>query len=90
MEEPTHITAERIVRELTGAAMNSNSSTQIHVNAGGVGIWICATACLVMLVGFLLMLALFVEHSRKIDDLHDYLAAIYVQAPQLKPKESTE
>jgi hypothetical protein len=85
MEEPTHITAERIVRELTGAAMKNDNSTRVHISAGGAGVWLCATACLVMLVGFLLMLALYVDHSRKIDDLRDYLAAIYAQAPHLKP-----
>lgn len=85
MEDPTSVVAERIVRELVG--MPSSNHATITVNAGGAAVWIAATCCLVMLVVFLIMLALFVDHSRKIDDLHDYLNVIYQVAPHLRPEE---
>jgi hypothetical protein len=48
MEEPTHITAERIVRELTGAALNNSSNSRVDVHHDGRGTWFSATCCAVM------------------------------------------
>lgn len=81
--EETRVTAEHIVRELL-VAKNANSTT-VTVNAGGIGLWIAVTCCAVMLAMNLFLAALVMDHSRKIDDLGDYLAAIYAQAPHLKP-----
>lgn len=85
MEEPTHITAERIVRELTGAAMNNSNQTRVQINAEGFGVWIATVAASVMLGANVFLAALVIDHNRQISDLRDYLNAIYVQAPHLKP-----
>lgn len=63
------------------------NSANIHVNAGGVGIWIATTACLMMLAVNVFLIWLFVSQSGKVDKMQDYLNAIYMQAPHLKPKE---
>lgn len=86
MEEPASVVAERIVRELTGAAVNNNQ-TRIHINAEGFGVWVAATAAALMLGANMFLAALVIDHNRQISDLRDYLAAIYAQAPQLKPKD---
>jgi hypothetical protein len=90
MEEPTHITAERIVRELTGAALKNDNSTRVHINAEGFGAWLAGTAAALMLGMNVFLAALVIDHSRKLDNLHDYLSAIYMQAPHLKPKDAAE
>lgn len=86
MDDPK-VTAERIVREMLGSP--STSTATITVSAGGVGLWIAVTCCVVMLAANLFLAAIVMDHSRKIDDLGDYLSAIYMQAPQLKPAEKT-
>jgi hypothetical protein len=85
MEEPQEVVAARIVRDLLGAG---SSNATIQVNAGGAGLWVAVTCCAVMLAANLFLAAIVMDHSRKIDDLGDYLAAIYAQAPQLKPEDS--
>lgn len=82
-----------------------NNQMTMHVNAGGVGVWIAVTCCIVMLscltVGGILANAwLNSEFANIHSDLKDrrdenesmkaYLAAIYMQAPQLKPKEKEQ
>ncbi len=86
----------------------NNSASSIHVNAGGIGVWIAVICCATML-GSMIGIAFWFngemahiaetrnEQNRRMDklerdvrDMNDYLAAIYVQAPQLKPKEKTE
>ena len=62
-------------------------NAQITVSAGGAGVWIsafCAGLCFVMMLA---LLFLYVDQSRKVDDLNHYLQAIYAQAPHLKPEE---
>lgn len=70
---------------------NSSTST-IHVNAGGAGLWIAVTCCIVttiIAIGMGIGWAVTAyKQGTQIDRMQDYLNAIYVQAPQLKPKES--
>ena len=92
---------ERLERSGIGHPANGNSSTRIVISAGGIGIWVCAMCCILMLV-IGLMLSMFAAHKfidqtadirelrRESQTLKDYLAAIYAQAPHLKPKESEE
>lgn len=68
---------------------NSNTAT-ISINAGGVGVWIAATACAVMLACNVFLAALVIDHARRLSDLDAYLAAIYMQAPHLKPAENAD
>lgn len=73
--------------KLAAARGDVNPIAQITVSAGGAGIWLsamCAGLCFVMV---LVLLMLYVDQSRKIDDLNHYLQAIYAQAPQLKPED---
>lgn len=92
--------AEEAARRLLGAMSGGTSRAEIHIHAGGagIGIWIATTACLVMLacglVGALWMSREFSRYDARIAELQandrtqgDYLAAIYMQAPQLKPKQ---
>lgn len=78
----------RLLRETQAltAPVSANGHAQITVSAGGIGVWIAAMCCVVMLVVALFLGLLYVDHSRKIDSLNDYLNAIYMQAPHLKPE----
>lgn len=61
-----------------------NSNAEIHVNAGGVGVWVATTACLVMLaVSFMLaLLYLDVRDEQRYGNAQ--LQTIYVLVPDLK------
>lgn len=74
------------------------SVSSITVDAGGVGVWIASTACMVML-GVLIVGGLWMsrelnridvtmsERKEEADRMQTYLSAIYAQAPHLKPKD---
>lgn len=66
---------------------NSMGNATIMINAGGVGVWIATTCCIVMLALGIMGGFLYVNESRKVDQMQDYLNAIYMQAPYLKPKD---
>lgn len=51
---------------------------KLEVNMGGSGVWIACAACLAMLVMNICLLALFINHDRKIDTLDDYVKATYM------------
>jgi hypothetical protein len=74
--------SDRIDR-LERVSANSN----VSINAGGVGVWVATLAAVVCFVMMMVMLVLYVDQSRKVDDLGHYLQAIYAQAPSLKPEE---
>ncbi len=78
---------ERLIDAMNRHKDNSSQST-ITLNAGGVGVWISVTVCSVMLAINMALIVILVNHDRKIDDLSHYLNAIYMVAPQLKPKET--
>jgi hypothetical protein len=81
--------------------VNGMNSSVITVNAGGVGIWIASTACLVML-GMMLVGGLWIsreltrsdtraaEQEVKIDRANTFLAAIWANAPELEMKVKSE
>lgn len=70
-----------------GIVSHSPTAT-ISVNAGGLGTWLAATAAIVCFAMTIILTLLYIDQSRQIDDLKDYLSAIYAQAPHLKPEES--
>lgn len=81
-----------------GGIRGGNNHMTLTVNAGGVGVWICVTCFIAVLacslVGSFWMSSELssIHHDLKDrkdenDSMKSYLAAIYVQAPQLKPKE---
>ena len=59
----------------------------VTINAGGAGVWIAVTCCIVSFVINLGLAVAFLSHDRKIERLQDYISAIYMQAPHLKPEE---
>lgn len=81
------------VRSLDGTIQKFNASTspnnkaEIHINAGGVGLWIAVMCCLTMLIVMFFGGIAYLNMSDKVEKTQDYLNAIYMQAPQLKPKE---
>ena len=78
----------RTIESSKGAPHNSMGNATITVNAGGIGVWVSVTCCLVMLSLGIMGGFLYVNQSRKVDQMQDYLNAIYMQAPYLKPKEN--
>lgn len=82
--EPQDTVADRLLSELLG---RNNSRAEIHINAGGIGVWIATTCCCVMLAISILLGLAVINQSRKIDELNAYLTAIYMMAPSLKPEE---
>lgn len=72
---------------------NSSNAT-IQVNAGGIGMWVAVTCCAVMFVLGIAMAVLgglaYTSTQQRLDRMQDYLNAIYMQAPQLKPKETKQ
>lgn len=65
---------------------NANHAT-ISINAGGLGVWIAITACLVMLAVNAILVVTLIDHGRQIDGLDDKLTATYMMAPHLRPPE---
>lgn len=49
--------------------------------------WACVTAVIVMAVMTCVLGMMFLDLSRKYDRMQDHLSAIYMMAPQLKPKD---
>jgi hypothetical protein len=68
------------------------SEAVINVHAGGWGVWIASTCCAVMLAitiaGSILGTIGYFSMQQRMDRMQDYLNAIYVIAPNLRPKDS--
>ncbi len=73
--------------ELKKSASTTSTNTQtIRFDVGGVAIWLSLTCCIVTV--FLVIVAgfFYVDQMRRVDKMQDYLNAIYLQAPSLRPK----
>lgn len=77
------------ITELVSQARPASSSV-ITVQAGGVGLWVSVTACVVMLFMNVALLFTVLDHSRKIDRLEDYLQAAYRSVYQPEPHQETQ
>lgn len=99
MEEIEKLTGElsRLSRILDriDSIKSTNSSSNIHINAGGMGIVIALGACLLCMTvamgcgfAFISSKQEINRQDQKIERMQDYLQNIYQQAPWLKPKES--
>ena len=88
----------RIKQELPSPVTTNNNAPAINVNAGGLAMWLAALCCAVCVTfGVTTQHQLSREISRKdgeikelresVDTAKTLLAAIYSQAPHLKPKE---
>lgn len=95
---------DRFSRKADELLNNNRSAQTVTINAGGVGVWLCLTACVVMLsvalvagvVGSQWLAREFgridvtlSERKEEADRMQTYLSAIYAQAPHLKPEEAT-
>lgn len=84
-----HVT-NRLIEALDRASRkdsNSGNISTVHINAGGIGVLVCAClASFITGIG-IMMGVLVVKQGTDIASLHDYLSAIYQMAPQLKPTE---
>ena len=75
------------LHDVMGANGDSQTNqTTVTVQAGGFALWVAATCCAVMLAVNLCLLFMLADHGRQIDRLNEYLSAIYMQAPHLKPE----
>lgn len=61
-------------------------NSTVTINAGGAGVWIAVTCCMVSFVMNVALAVAFISHDREIERLEDYLQAIYMMAPHLKPE----
>lgn len=67
---------------------NNYSASNIHINAGGIGIWICSTFCALCLMASLFTLYVVSEIKQNDRDQGNQLNAIYMMAPHLKPEKT--
>ena len=81
-------TLEKVRRDLDMLLPKNANNAVININAGGIGIWIATTSCIVMLALNIALLVILSGHDRKIERMQDHLNAIYMMAPQLKPEET--
>lgn len=79
---------DRFAEALSRPGNTGNQST-ITLNAGGVGVWIAVSCCAVMLAVNVVLVGIIVSHERKLDDLADYIHAIYMAAPSLRQEPAT-
>lgn len=84
MEDTVREIKQSVERMATNRGPGQNGNN-ININAGGVGVWICATTSLISLVLCGLMAVMFLDMNRKYDRTQDLLSVIYQQAPWLKP-----
>lgn len=79
--EPGETVVERLIRDL-GAILPSNKiHSDIKIDLGGIGVWACLTACIVMLaaamIGATFITREFVRYDQQLqelrekDDIHD-------------------
>jgi hypothetical protein len=73
-----------ILRELMRPPQSSAASVQI--NAGGIGVWLATTACLVMLAVSILLALEVWQIRQQTREMQHQLNAIYMLAPHLKPE----
>lgn len=70
--------------EISQLRSTQAATSTVQINAGGVGIWVCAMCATVSLLVTFALVVLVVDHSRKIDELNTYVTATYMMAPHLK------
>lgn len=80
------------IAEKFGKETATTNEAHINVQAGGIGVYIASICCAVMLAltiaGSILGTTAYFSMQQRMDRMQDYLNAIYMIAPQLKPKDS--
>ena len=73
--EPMETAVERLQKELDRLLPRNENTAKITVNAGGVGVWIAATACLVVMavvvVGSIYVTREFTRQDQQLKELRD-------------------
>lgn len=78
---------EGLREDLREARLSRNAAT-VTVNAGGIGVWVASTCAAVAVTLCLALGGIILNQQREIGELRQFLAAIYMQAPHLKPESS--
>lgn len=88
-----------LLRSLISSPIQGNSKVEFHINAGGMGVWVAATCCLIMLAVLVvsgLIAGLWVtreftridvtmsERKEENDRAQTYLSSIFGRVPELK------
>lgn len=60
------------------------SKSEIHFNAGNIGVWIAVSCLGVSMTANLFLGFLYLDHARQIDDLEHYIQAIYQIASEIE------
>jgi hypothetical protein len=84
--EPGDDLVERVLRDALGGRNSNTQVITVKDESKSNRAW---NAFYLMLGLNVALLAIVVNHERKIDDLTHYLNAIYMAAPHLKPPEKT-
>lgn len=79
--------AQAMNRQSVESARATGGRVEMHVSAGGVGLWVAVTVAIVCGVLTLACAAMFVNLDRKVDRAIDYQTAAYMMAPQHKSEE---
>ena len=90
--EPAESAFARMLKDLDALLPRSTNTATIQVNAGTFGVWVAATACLVMAAMLAVAVPISVgaylalkEDVRELDDSDDAIRA-YINTGILKPK----
>lgn len=89
---------DRLTQSLERFALPTANSSNVRIDAGGVGVWAATTACMVMLgvmfLGGIWMGREFDKKDRQISDIskkietqQDYLNVIYQSLPNMQKSE---
>jgi hypothetical protein len=78
---------DALTKKIDEAPTRANTAN-VSVNAGGIGVWVASTCAAVAMTMCLAMGGVILNQQREIGELRQYLAAIYMQVPHLKPEGS--
>ena len=78
---------DALTKKIDEAPTRANTAN-VSVNAGGIGVWVASTCAAVSMTMCLAMGGVILNQQREIGELRQYLAAIYMQVPHLKPEGS--
>ena len=73
--EPMDTSAARLLQELGNLLPRNDNIAKIEVNAGSIGVWLAATACVVcvavMVVGGIFVTREFVRYDQQLQELRE-------------------
>lgn len=72
------------------ASVSNGGSSNVNINAGGIGVAAALVACALMIGLNAMLLLNFNDMNRRVDRMQDHLNAIYMQAPYLKQAEEAK